>query len=452
MTDDRRNPGLRPAGCETTRERAPARLLAELEYASATADGTRAVVLVVALNRSDRLEALTRSPSDRPVLGEIGRRIESVLRPVDRYAFASREEVWVLLPELASESLAELASHALIQALSTPIRVAGKSLPARLRPSVGGAWAPAGSAPEAMTLLAAASDAAAQSLGRADHVRILRVNDDHASGLRRHELERDLHDALANNELEVHFQPQVDLRSGRCASAEALIRWKRADGRTVNASTIASICEERGLIFELTRFTMNTGLRHVAEWNAQGLDLSIAINLSALTFGEAALPELVAHALSIWAVAPDRLTLELTESALIRNERSAIELAGELRALGCRLSIDDFGTGYSSLSYLHRFPLDELKIDQSFVRAIASGRNDRRIVRALVELAHAFELTTVAEGVENAFMETALRELGCDLAQGFHLAPALPADAFREWCVNRNAAPVLTNAGSSATP
>ncbi len=434
------------------RERTPAQLLGDIAAAATHADGARDVVLVVALNRSDRIDALAREPGDRPVLDEIGRRLESVLRPADRYSFASREELWVLLAGLASEALAELASHSLIQSLSTPVRVARDALAVRLRPSVGGAWAPAGSTADPMTLVSVASEAAAQSLGREDHVRILRVNDDHSSGLRRHEIERDLHDALARNELEVHFQPQIDLHTGHCVAAEALVRWKRADGRAVAPSTIASIAEERGLILELTRFTMNTALRHAAQWKQHGLDLSVAINLSAITFGEDTLPELVAQTLSIWGVDPGSLTLELTESALIRNERSAIALAGELRALGCRLSIDDFGTGYSSLAYLHRFPLDELKIDRSFVQAIASGSDDRRIVRALIELAHAFELNTVAEGVENAFTESALRELGCELAQGFHLSPALPPDDFLEWSGNRNAAPRVRTRRSPATP
>ncbi|MCD6682222.1 MAG: EAL domain-containing protein [Burkholderiaceae bacterium] len=433
------------------RERTAAQLLADVDTAT-HGDGLRTVVLVVALNRSDRIDALTRAPGDRPALDEIARRMETVLRPADRYAFASREEAWVLLPGLASEALAELASHSLIQALAAPLKLAPHAQHIRLRPSIGGAWAPPGSNPGAKRLVAVASEAAAQSLGREDHVRILRVNDDHGSGLRRHEIERDLHDALARNELEVHFQPQVDLRSGHCRSAEALIRWRRADGRAVAAATIASIAEERGLIAELTRFTLNTALRCVSKWKAEGLDLSIAINLSAITFGDATLPELVAQSLQIWGVDASRLTLELTESALIRNERSAIELAGELRTLGCRLSIDDFGTGYSSLSYLPRFPLDELKIDRSFVQTIAAGRSDHRIVRALVELAHAFELETVAEGVESAFVETRLRSLGCDLAQGFHLSPALPPDDFVEWCTNRNAAFRFTESGSRAFP
>ncbi|MCO5102147.1 MAG: EAL domain-containing protein [Burkholderiaceae bacterium] len=435
---------------DDARERTPARLLADIAAAARDA-GTRAVVLVVALNRSDRIDALARAPEDRPVLDEIARRMDAVLRPVDRYAFASREEAWVLLPGLASEALAELACHSLIQALSPPVHLASEGTQLRVRASIGGAWAPPGSRPEAKRLVAVASEAAAQSLGREDHVRILRVNDDHASGLRRHEIERDLQDALAGNELEVHFQPQVDLRSGRCASAEALIRWHRADDRAVAPSTIASIAEERGLIVELTRFTMNTALRQMAQWKKLGHDLSVAINLSAVTFGDTALPELVAQTLQIWGVEARRLTLELTESALIRNERSAIELAHQLRELGCRLSIDDFGTGYSSLSYLQRFPLDELKIDRSFVQTIATGRQDHRIVRALVELARAFGLDTVAEGVESAVVESKLRELGCDLAQGFHLSPALPPDDFLEWCTNRNAALRFTDPGSRET-
>ncbi len=427
-------------------ERSPSELLADIGAAQARSGSARSVVLVVALNRSDRIDALARAPGDRPVLDEIGRRMQAVLRPSDRYAFASREEAWVLLAQLASETLAELASHSLIESLSAPV-LTSPTHRARLRPSIGGAWAPPGSKADPTTLVAVAAEAAAQSLGREDHVRILRVNDDHGCGLRRHEIERDLHEALARNELEMHFQPQVDLRTGRCASAEALVRWRRADGRAVSPATIASIAEERGLILELTRFTMNTALRQVTQWKARGVELGVSINLSALTFGEATLPQLVAQTLEIWGVDARRLTLELTESALIRNERAAIELAGELRDLGCRLSIDDFGTGYSSLSYLHRFPLDELKIDRSFVQTIASGRSDQRIVHALVELAHAFDLETVAEGVENAFVQARLRELGCDLAQGFHLSPALPADDFLHWCTNRNAALPVTESG-----
>src|SRR5690606_38209257 len=273
------------ASVPRARERSAAQLLGDIETAIAHGDTGRDVVLVIALNRSDRIDALTRAPDDRPVLDEIGRRMESVLRPADRYAFASREEAWLLLPRLTSEALAELASHSLIQSLSAPLRVSSAALPVRLRPSIGGGWATAGSHPDAMTLVGVAAEAAAQSLGREDHVRILRVNDDHASGLRRHEIERDLHDALERNELEVHFQPQIDLRDGRCVSAEALVRWRRSDGRAVDPSTIASIAEERGLILALTRFTMNAALRHAAKWKKQGFDVSLALNLSAITFG-----------------------------------------------------------------------------------------------------------------------------------------------------------------------
>lgn len=427
---------------------APDELVREVAACMARPGTGRSVLLVVALNRSDRLEALARYGADRTLLEKVGSRIEAVLRPPDRYSFVSREEAWVLLGDLPSESLAELASHALIESLSRPIEVDDRDTAVRLQPSIGGAWAAGASTPEPMTLLAAASAAAARSLGRENHVKIVRVNDDHDAGLRRHEVERDLHGALAANELDVHFQPQVDLRTGRCDSAEALIRWKRADGRMVNPSTIASICEERGLIGQLTLFTMNTALRYQAEWKKIGLDVSVAINLSAVTLSDTTLAGIVSQALDTWGVPGDRLTLELTESALVRNERVAIDLARQLRSIGCRLSIDDFGTGYSSLRYLHQFPLDELKIDRSFVRAVAEQSDDRRIVRALIDLAHAFGLRTVAEGVENAWTEAALRELDCDLAQGFHLSPAMPAERFAEWCALRNATAGLATAAS----
>ena len=252
-------------------------------------------------------------------------------------------------------------------------------------------------------------------------------------------IEDDLARALADNEFAVHFQPQVDLRSGRCCAAEALIRWRHPDGHMVNPETIVALCEKRDLIMPLTRFTLNTTLRHMSAWDAAGIDIAVAVNLSAATLSDPSLPMMVSQALDTWDIPASRLTLELTESALIRNQGIALGIMQQLHGLGCRLSIDDFGTGYSPYTYLRQFSFDELKIDRSFVQQINSDSADRRIVQSLVDLAHTFGMHAVAEGVEDEATQTALRTLGCDLVQGWHLSAALPHDAFATWCRARNA-------------
>ncbi len=191
---------------------------------------------------------------------------------------------------------------------------------------------------------------------------------------------------------------------------------------------------------QLTQFVLNTSLRHASLWKSQGIDVSVAINLSAVTLLDNSFPALVGQALDTWSVPADRLMLELTESAIVENEAHAIDFMTQLRQHGCRLSIDDFGTGYSSFSYLKQFPLSELKIDQSFVRDIMIDPADRKIVKALVDLAHTFGLQALAEGVENAAALKELAALGCDRAQGYHFAKALDPREFADWFRRRGAA------------
>ncbi len=406
----------------------PAALLRRLDERLALGDGARIALVAIALSPSDRRLALGHGHAERATLAEVARRVESVLRAPDCYAFASREEVWVLLPDLPSESLAELAGSTLLDRLLRPI--AAPAVP--LQPTVGIAWTAASGRIDALSVLAVANEAAAARHGsRRVQLRRVRATRDNAPVQR--QVEQDLARALDANALEVHFQPQVDLRSGRCRSAEALIRWRHPDGRTVNPEDIVAICEKRDLILQLTRFTLNTTLRQMSGWDAYGFELTVAVNLSAATLSDPSLPLMVSQALDTWDIPPERLTLELTESALIRNQQVACETMVRLKALGCRLSIDDFGTGYSPYTYLRQFSFDELKIDQSFVKRTDTRAADLRIVQSLVDLAHTFGMHAVAEGVEDAATADALRALGCDLAQGWHVSAALAPEPFARW-------------------
>ena len=420
----------------------PAALLAHL--ASARDPKSHRALLVVALNRSDRLAALAQSAHARLVLAEALRRVEAMLRPGDRYAVPTHDELWIALANLPTPSLAEMAARTLRESLSRPIAPAGSARDAvgdpivQLRPCVGGASCPGASADEPMALLQCAAEACARAAGDDEHVLVEALDEHHASRGRAR-IEAELRTALHNNELDVFFQPQVELASGLCVGAEALVRWVRDDGTRVDPAVIAAVCEERGLMGQLTQFVLNTALRHVMTWSSQGIHARVSVNLSSVTLSDASYPALVAQALSTWGVPASRLTLELTEGVIVRNETVAMRFMREVREQGCRLALDDFGTGYSSFAYLQKFPLDEMKIDQSFVRNATGERCDRRILRALVELAHTFEMTALAEGVENGESVALLREIGCEVAQGFHYGAAMPPLEFARWYQRFNA-------------
>lgn len=402
---------------------------------------SRSVLMVISLNRSDRLQALAQQAVSRPVMLEVLKRIRSVLRPLDRYAMVSHDELWLLLADLPSAALGELAARTLQQSLARPTHIShgDESLIVQLRPAIGAAWLRRAQGADPMVLLVAAADACAAAAKSDERVEITELESDEAI-MNRNELERDLRLALQNNDLEVHFQPQVDLKSGECIAVEALIRWQDSKRGYVNPQMIATICEERGMMSQLTQFVLNTSLRHLMFWKTHDVDVRVAINISALSLADPTFPTQVAQALSTWGTDPSKLTLELTESSIVQNERTALEFMNQLSALGCHLAIDDFGTGYSSFAYLRQFPLNELKIDQTFVRNITTERGDQRIVHALVDLAHTFEMRALAEGVETSEAETILRDLGCDLGQGYHYSKALSATKFVSWFRERRKA------------
>ena len=401
----------------------------------------RAMILIVSLNRSDRLSALAQEPRSRGVIAEAMRRVEGILRPSDRYALASHDELWVMLVDLPGEALAELAGRTLRDSLSRPIHVEddAQTTIVQLRPSIGGAWRHPDAGQDPMAVLSSAADACHQAENLEERILILPAESD-VTLVNRNRLEQELRLALNGNELDVYFQPQVSLRSGLSTGAEALVRWTRRDGSRVDPSLIASICEERDLMTQLTQFVLNTALRHLMTWQAQGVDAHVSINLSAVTLADPAFPTLVGHALTTWGIDARRLTLELTESAIVKHERSALQFMREIRDLGCGLALDDFGTGYSSFAYLRQFPLTELKIDQSFVRNLVNDPSDRRIVHALVDLAHTFEMQALAEGVEDEPTATLLRELGCDIAQGYLYGKPMPPNEYAAWWKRFNSA------------
>jgi diguanylate cyclase (GGDEF)-like protein len=244
-------------------------------------------------------------------------------------------------------------------------------------------------------------------------------------------LENDLRRALELNQLELHYQPKVDIGTSRIRSAEALLRWRHPTRGLVPPNVFIPIAEETGLIVPIGEWVLRDACRQVRAWIDSGMSpIRIAVNLSARQFRHVDLVSVVRSAIDEAGLQPGYVELELTESAIMDDAEKSAATLGILSTMGVHISIDDFGTGYSSLSYLRRFPLDKLKIDRSFVRDLMSNPDDASIVKAIISLAHNLRLRVVAEGVETAEQLNFLRELGCDQYQGYFCSPALPPPAF----------------------
>ncbi len=255
----------------------------------------------------------------------------------------------------------------------------------------------------------------------------------------------DLRQCIARDELVVHYQPVIDLVTRRTFGVEALVRWRHPRHGLLLPGSFVPEVERTALIAPVTRWVLNETLRQQRVWRDQGLDVTVAVNISARTLRRAGdLPDTVAELTERWGTPPGRLTLELTEGALI--EAAAPEVLARLHDLGVTVSIDDFGTGYSSLAYLQKLPIDQIKIDRCFVTNLASIPGDAVIVRSTIELAHNLDLTVVAEGIEDEVALERLHEYGCDSAQGYFFSPACAADELTAWLAEE---PFGAHAGTS---
>jgi diguanylate cyclase (GGDEF)-like protein/PAS domain S-box-containing protein len=242
----------------------------------------------------------------------------------------------------------------------------------------------------------------------------------------------ELRHAIGHNELVLHYQPTVALKSGRTTGVEALVRWQHPTQGLIPPDQFIPAAEETELVQPLAQWVLNQGLSQLRSWKDSGLDVELAVNLSAWNLRDPEFPELTSGLLENWGVDPNRLTLEITEGGIMAPS-SIHEAITQLSTLGVGLSIDDFGTGYSSLARLKRLPVNEIKVDKSFIIGMIADRMSVSIVRSVIELGHNMSLRVVAEGVENRETMDQLVTLGCDLAQGYYLCPPMPATDLTRW-------------------
>jgi diguanylate cyclase (GGDEF)-like protein/PAS domain S-box-containing protein len=364
------------------------------------------------------------------LLRQVAARLEGCVRETDTVARLAADEFVLVLPERSNESTAIHTMQRLMDTVAKPYVIESHEF--FITTSAGMAVYPT-DGEDAETLMKHADIAMyrAKETGRNNYQFYTPAMNERA--LERLRLEGDLRLALEHNQFELHYQPQVDLHTGRIHGMEALVRWQHPTFGMVAPGRFIGLAEETGLIVPLGAWVMRTACMQTKAWQDAGLgELRVAVNLSARQFGQKDLVKSIANILQECALAPHCLEVELTESMIMTDVEHAISVLRDLAGLGVQISVDDFGTGYSSLSYLKRLPIDVLKIDQSFVRDISIDPDDAAIVATIISLAHSLRLQVIAEGVETAEQLEFLRSHDCDAMQGYYFSKPVPAEAFGE--------------------
>jgi EAL domain-containing protein (putative c-di-GMP-specific phosphodiesterase class I) len=255
---------------------------------------------------------------------------------------------------------------------------------------------------------------------------------------------------MEQHELVLHYQPKAVLEDGAVRSVEALLRWKHPQQGLIYPDEFIPLAQETGLIRPLTLYVVDEALRQCRAWRDEGLGLSVSVNLSMRNLLDLEFPQQVEGLLRHWEIEAELLELEITESTMLANPARTKTVLSQLHALGIRLSIDDFGTGYSSLAYLRRLPIDEIKIDRSFVMGMGDEADDVAIVQSTIDLGRNLGLEVVAEGVETQEIWNKLRDLGCSTAQGYYLSRPVPPEELSSWIQERRAGELPESPGAEA--
>lgn len=362
------------------------------------------------------------------LLQEFGAHIIGTLAEGDTIARLGGDEFAVLLSS-AGEAEAVSVARDILASLQRPFNLQGQSL--QVTASIGIALYPEHGT-DASALLQRADVAMYHAKRTESGAAVYAVAHDEYSPDRL-ALINELRQAIERDHLVLHYQPKLEVKSGRIGGVEALVRWMHPERGLIPPDQFIPLAEHTGLIRPLTTWVLHRAVRQCRDWHAQGLDLSVAVNLSARSLHDPHLVQTIAGVLQSYGVRPDRFEVELTESALMADAARGTEILAQLHAMGVRIAIDDFGTGYSSLAYLRHLPVDEIKIDKSFVRNVSTNEGDLFIVRSVTDLGHSLGLEVVAEGVEDQRALQLLALTGCDLAQGFHLSRPLPANDLQCW-------------------
>jgi diguanylate cyclase (GGDEF)-like protein/PAS domain S-box-containing protein len=401
----------------------------KFSIALAQRDGTPFALLLTNLDRFKHINDTLGHDLGDQVLADVAERLKGCLRQVDTVTRLGGDE-FVMLIHQADALGAEAAARRVLDALQRPFSRGELSFTVTC--SIGIALYPGdGQNLEQLVRHADAAMHEVKEAGRAAY-RFHQAHErgDEAGSRGRLELDSAMREALACGRFRLHYQPQVDMASGKVLGAEALIRWHDPVLGQVPPAEFIPVAEQSGFIIAIGDWVLRQAVQQAATWHAQGRGLVVSVNVSAVQFHRAGFVDRVAQVIQAVQLPPELLELELTESILIQDAKEALVRLQALSQLGVKLAIDDFGTGYSSLGYLKRFPIDRLKIDRSFVSGLPGDQSDVGIVNAIVNLGRALHLEIVAEGVETEAQREFLARTGCEQYQGFLFAPALDSASF----------------------
>jgi len=373
------------------------------------------------------------------VLQEVSARLLSCLRETDFTARLGGDEFALLLSGVTVQYAEEVAQR-VVKTLQIPLEIDDFQL--RIGGSIGIAMYPLhGDDPD--TLIRCADVAMYDSKRLACDYTIYHPARD-PNSIDRLSLVSDFHEALEQNKLCLNYQPKIDIQSGHVIGVEALLRWHHPEHGFISPDELIPLAEKTGMIKELTRWVLKTAMQQCAYWINNGHELSVAVNLSMWDLLNPQLADYIKKLFKEYAVGPQHLLLEITESAMMADPEHAIETMNQLAAMDIKLAVDDFGTGFSSLSYLKKLPIHELKIDKSFVIDMCNNDHDAVLVRSTIDLSHNLGLSVVAEGVEDQETWDLLEILGCDKLQGYFISRPMAAELVENWLQNWEVYPILT--------
>lgn len=406
----------------------------ELALAAASRENSPLAVLFLDLDRFKTInDSLGHAVGDR-LLQTVADRLTAAVRESDTVCRLGGDEFVLLLPNCDAAGAAAVADK-LIAAAAEKIEIDG--LPLNGSASLGIAVFP-DDGRDYDTLLKNADTAMYRAKERGRNAYCFYRHDMNENAAERLEIEAALRVGLARGELLLYYQPQVGIADGRVYGMEALVRWRHPEWGMVSPARFIPVAEDCGLIDAVGEWVLDEACRQMAQWRAAGIaPPRVAVNLSVRQFRQGDVPKLVQSTLDRHGLSASQLTLEITESLMMERDDDTVQALRKLDAMGVSLAVDDFGTGYSSLGYLKRFPVSELKLDQSFVRDLSDDPEDRALASAVVRIGQSLKLTVVAEGVETGDQLAFLHAEGCDVAQGYHFARPMPAVDVVAWLVGR---------------
>jgi diguanylate cyclase (GGDEF)-like protein len=400
----------------------------ETAIATASQENGELTLLQVQVSRLDEINKILGYQSGDDLLQEVGRRLSENFHGNETLARVGEYEFALLLPNTGIGEATEVAEY-LVNILNLPVEVSGLMLDARV--SIGIACFPDhGSDVDAIIRCANAAVHAAKPT-RSGYVMYTGVQERESA--RRLSLMSDLHRAFSNDELALYCQPKIDCKTRNVCGVETLVRWQHSLKGMIPPAEFIPLAEQAGMVTPLTNWMLEAAFSQGHAWQEAGLLVPLAINLSALDLYDPMLIDRINSLFSASNILPALIQFELTESALMVDPVDALNTLIRLKRLGVQLFIDDYGTGHSSLSYLQKLPADAIKIDQSFVRPLATSRDAALIVRSTIELSHSLGLKVVAEGVESQAVWERLVAFDCDVAQGYHISMPMPSAEFQEW-------------------